>query len=294
MTDAKPAVIPFMGLRPAPSATRPRDQRPGVAGLDPDALAAWCVAHDQPAYRARQVLDAVWRGGQQRFEEILTLPAPLRDRARRRASLRHAIEQRDPRHRRRADREGAAPPVDGRLVESVLMHYPARDGSRERHTLCISQPGGVRRGLPVLRDRGAGHSSATSRRPRSSTRFGHAARRLAADGRRLTNVVFMGMGEPLLNLDRVLDGDRGAQRSEAVRAGRPAHHRLHVRGGARDPAAGRDRARSSRSRSASMPRATRCATCWCRSTAAGRSQRWLPRRASTRRPRAAGDATRSR
>src|SRR5207342_3773294 len=32
-----------------------------------------------------------------------------------------------------------------------------------------------------------------------------AARRLAGDGRRLTNVVFMGMGEPLLNLDRVLD-----------------------------------------------------------------------------------------
>ena len=32
----------------------------------------------------------------------------------------------------------------------------------------------------------------------------HAARRLAADGRRLTNIVFMGMGEPLLNLDRVL------------------------------------------------------------------------------------------
>jgi 23S rRNA (adenine2503-C2)-methyltransferase len=32
-----------------------------------------------------------------------------------------------------------------------------------------------------------------------------AARRLADDGRRLTNVVFMGMGEPLLNLDRVLE-----------------------------------------------------------------------------------------
>ncbi len=32
----------------------------------------------------------------------------------------------------------------------------------------------------------------------------HAARRLAADDRRLTNIVFMGMGEPLLNLDRVL------------------------------------------------------------------------------------------
>ena len=32
----------------------------------------------------------------------------------------------------------------------------------------------------------------------------HAARRLAASGQRLTNIVFMGMGEPLLNLDRVL------------------------------------------------------------------------------------------
>ena len=32
-----------------------------------------------------------------------------------------------------------------------------------------------------------------------------AARALADDGRRLTNVVFMGMGEPLLNLDRVLE-----------------------------------------------------------------------------------------
>ena len=32
----------------------------------------------------------------------------------------------------------------------------------------------------------------------------HARRRLAADGRHLTNIVFMGMGEPLLNLDAVL------------------------------------------------------------------------------------------
>ena len=33
----------------------------------------------------------------------------------------------------------------------------------------------------------------------------NAGRRLAAEGTRLTNVVFMGMGEPLLNLDRVLE-----------------------------------------------------------------------------------------
>ena len=37
---------------------------------------------------------------------------------------------------------------DGALVESVLMHYPARPGSRERHTLCISSQAGCAVGCP--------------------------------------------------------------------------------------------------------------------------------------------------
>ena len=40
---------------------------------------------------------------------------------------------------------------DGQLIESVLMHYPARGASRERHTLCISSQAGCAVGLPVLR-----------------------------------------------------------------------------------------------------------------------------------------------
>ncbi len=204
MTDAKPAVIPFMGLRPAPSATRPRDQRPGVAGLDPDALAAWCVAHDQPAYRARQVLDAVWRGGQQRFEEILTLPAPLRTALDAELRFDTAIEREI-----RVTDGGLTEKVlhrlsDGLLVESVLMHYPARDGSRERHTLCISSQAGCAVGCPFCAtgELGMERDLETAE---IVDQVRHAARTLAADGRRLTNVVFMGMGEPLLNLDRVLE-----------------------------------------------------------------------------------------
>jgi len=41
------------------------DTRPGISGLTPEAMAAWLVARDVPAYRARQVADGVWR----RFEE---------------------------------------------------------------------------------------------------------------------------------------------------------------------------------------------------------------------------------
>ena len=84
------------------------------------------------------------------------------------------------------------------------MHYPAAAGlARAAHAVHL-EPGRLRRRLPVLRDRRARASGATSRPPRSSTRSATPSRRLVADGRRLTNIVFMGMGEPLLNLDRVL------------------------------------------------------------------------------------------
>src|SRR6185503_11677485 len=38
--------------------------------------------------------------------------------------------------------------ADGALIESVLMHYPARPGQRERHTLCISSQAGCAVGCP--------------------------------------------------------------------------------------------------------------------------------------------------
>src|SRR6266508_4643405 len=49
-----------------------------------------------------------------------------------------------------------------------------------------------------------------------------AARHVAADGRRLTNVVFMGEGEPLLNLDRVLEALRAL--ADPLRFGLGARH----------------------------------------------------------------------
>ena len=131
---------------------------------------------------------------------------------------------------------------DGALIESVLMHYPARGRHRASGTRCASRarpaaPSAARSARPA-----SSASGATSRRPRSSTRSAHAARRLAADGQRLTNIVFMGMGEPLLNLDRVLAAVEALNDPAAVRPRRAPHHGLHVRRRARDPAADRARA----------------------------------------------------
>ena len=92
---------------------------------------------------------------------------------------------------------------DGALIESVLMHYPARGVSRERHTLCISSQAGCAVGCPFCATGELGFTRDLST-AEIVDQVRHAARRLAANGQRLTNIVFMGMGEPLLNLDRVL------------------------------------------------------------------------------------------
>jgi 23S rRNA (adenine2503-C2)-methyltransferase len=184
-----------------PAAT-PR--RPGIAGLTSTDLDAWVAARGEPAFRARQIADAVWRrGGATGIDAFRTLPVSLRD------SL-----AADFRLDTMADTEirlgdgGATEKAlhrldDGSLIESVLMHYPARAGSRERHTLCISSQAGCAVGCPFCAtgELGFGRDLEVAE---ILDQVRSAQRRLASRGERLTNIVFMGMGEPLLNLDRVL------------------------------------------------------------------------------------------
>jgi 23S rRNA (adenine2503-C2)-methyltransferase len=181
----------------------PRD-RPGLSGLTPDDLRAWLDARGEPAYRARQVADAVWRnGGVDDAATIPTLPAPLRMALGEAFSL-DTVADTEIRLADGGQTEKALHRLDdGALVESVLMHYPARPGSRERHTLCISSQAGCAVGCPFCATGELGFTRDLDT-AEIVDQVRHAARRLAADDRRLTNIVFMGMGEPLLNLDRVL------------------------------------------------------------------------------------------
>src|SRR5258705_7850280 len=70
--------MPTLPLAPDPSAPA-RDPRPGLSGLAPDELAGWFTESGEPAYRARQVGDAVWGRSATSVDEIRTLPAPLRE-----------------------------------------------------------------------------------------------------------------------------------------------------------------------------------------------------------------------
>ncbi len=177
--------------------------RPGLSGLLFEDLQAWLAERGEPTYRVRQIADAVWGNTVASIDEVLTLPADLR------SALDASFRFDTVGETEMVESDGGLTEKalhrldDGVLIESVLMHYPARSGSRERHTLCISSQAGCAVGCPFCAtgELGFGRDLETAEIV-DQVRF--AARRLVADGRRLTNIVFMGMGEPLLNLDRVL------------------------------------------------------------------------------------------
>ncbi len=202
----------FAGATSPPS-RHATDPRPGLSGLGDGALEAWFAGQGQPAYRARQVRDAVWRTNAQTADEFTTLPAALRARVDEAFRVDTIADDEVTVADRGLTEKTLHLLSDGALVESVLMHYPSRGiGSsgrpihRERHTLCISSQAGCAVGCPFCAtgELGFGRDLETGE---ILDQVRHAARRLAAGGtgRQLTNVVFMGMGEPLLNLDRVLE-----------------------------------------------------------------------------------------
>ena len=194
---------PPSGTSPPAPRTSSRDPRPGLSGLSPAELAGWFDEHGEPRYRVRQVSDALWRAMAGSADELRTLPSPLRYELERDFRL-DTMSSTDLRLGDGSQTEKALHTLsDGALVESVLMHYPARPGRRERHTLCISSQAGCAVGCPFCATGELGFTRDLEA-AEMLDQVRHAARRLGASGKRLTNVVFMGMGEPLLNLDLVL------------------------------------------------------------------------------------------
>ncbi len=198
-----PAALPANPpLFEVPSLGR-RDARPGLSGVEPRDFAAWFAERGQPAYRARQVADQHWSGRVERFTDMRTLPEAVRlalDDAFRLQTLAETTV--------RPTDDGLTDKAlhgldDGRSVESVLMRYPARGPRRARATVCISSQAGCAVGCPFCATGELGFwRDLSAAEIVDQVRFW--AARLARDGERVTNVVFMGMGEPLLNTDAVI------------------------------------------------------------------------------------------
>jgi 23S rRNA (adenine2503-C2)-methyltransferase len=168
---------------------------PSRYDLDRADLAA--VLGTEPGYRVDQVWDGLYR----RLAEpadLTELPKPLRARLADCAELAPGLTLV---HQASADRGTTIKwlwaLVDGARVETVLMHYPGRS------TVCVSSQAGCAMGCTFCATGQAGFSRhlTTGEIVEQVVR---AARAAGSSGRRVSRVVFMGMGEPLANYDETL------------------------------------------------------------------------------------------
>ncbi|MBL8848849.1 MAG: 23S rRNA (adenine(2503)-C(2))-methyltransferase RlmN [Planctomycetaceae bacterium] len=178
-----------------PVAPLPADQAselaPLIAGLSREQLAAWCSEHGHPAYRADQVRKWIFGKRVTSFDDMHDLPAELR---RQLAAGFRLLGTQIARHQVAKDRTEKLllRLDDGEHLECVLMREP------DRATVCISTQVGCAMGCVFC-------ASGLMGVKRNLTvgeileQILHLDRLLALD-ERITNVVVMGMGEPLANL----------------------------------------------------------------------------------------------
>ena len=172
-----------------------------VYTMTEELLVAQLKLWQQPKYRSKQIRQWIYNKGIQKFDDMIDIPATLRKLLNDTFSfgdLKLAFQQ--------ISKDGTIKRAyelkDGQIIESVLMPY--EDG---RRTACISSQAGCGMGCVFCATGQMGFS-----RQLTSTEIFEQAQKFSSEllqkNERLSNIVMMGMGEPLANYDNVLDAVR--------------------------------------------------------------------------------------
>ncbi len=177
------------------------DTRPNLIGMDRDDMNAFLSEMGEPAFRAKQLFQWIYNRGVTEFDGMTNMAKPLR------AKLAESFRMHRP--------EVTAHQVSSDGTQKWLLRYD--DGNEaetvyipddDRGTLCVSSQVGCTLTCKFCH-------TGTQRMVRNLTPADIVAQVMLArdtlgdwtvtsDKRRLTNIVFMGMGEPLYNTDNVI------------------------------------------------------------------------------------------
>ena len=168
-----------------------------IRKLKLDELTDFFIAHGEKPFRAKQVYEWLWNKSAKNFEQMTNLSVGLRQLLTAHFTINHIKVDH---MQRSADGtiKNAVTLFDGMVVESVLIP------TEKRITACVSSQVGC-----SLACRFCATARLKRQRNLSADEIYHqvAAIKEQAElfyGRPLTNIVFMGMGEPLLNYKNVL------------------------------------------------------------------------------------------
>ncbi len=207
--------------------TTPPITKTDLFGLRFDEMSTWISERGQPAFRARQLVKWIYESLVADFAAMHTLPAALRERLEREATIagprvRTELTAKDGRTRKLLLELS-----DGRLIETVLMLYPATEETRARATVCVSTQAGCAYGCTFCAtgQMGFDRHLTAGEIVAQVVYFARELRQrpwVAPDGQtldRVTNLVFMGMGEPLHNYDNTLKAVRVLNMPEGLNIG---------------------------------------------------------------------------
>ena len=166
-------------------------------------LQDWLIGQGEPKFRAKQVFEWLWQKGAHSFDAMTNLSKPLRAKLEANFVIRPIQEDKV-----QKSSDGTIKTryrlYDGHLIESVLIPVPEEN----RFTVCVSSQVGCsltckfcatgRMGRIRNLDAAEIYDQVLLVNQQSLSHFGHP----------LTNIVYMGMGEPLLTYRNVLESIR--------------------------------------------------------------------------------------
>lgn len=168
------------------------DSQVDLLSLNTDELRSFVKELGEPAYRAAQI--AAWLCKGAAFEEMTNLSASLREKLARHAVLSYPVIEARYISALDATVKYLFRLSDGQLIESVLMEY------EHGLSICVSSQAGCRMGCRFC----ASTLGGKVRDLLPSEILGQIIVAQKDSGKRISNIVMMGIGEPLDNYDNVI------------------------------------------------------------------------------------------
>jgi 23S rRNA (adenine2503-C2)-methyltransferase len=204
-----------------------QDSARSLLDLSPGQVVERVQRMGEPAYRARQLLGWVYRELVFDYDRMTNLPRALRERLAADLPILPLSLAAEVASDEGQTRKALLKLSAGSGIETVLMVYPGRPGhddteeSRTRRTVCVSSQVGCGIGCPfcatgrsgLLRNLSAGEILG------QILHFARDVREREGADAHLTNVVFMGQGEPLANFRQVWRAVEGLTSPEAFGLG---------------------------------------------------------------------------
>ena len=188
---------------------------PSLYDLTLAELTAWVAGQGEPAYRARQLFHELYQRGVSDVAAMTELPKRFRQQV----AEAFAVETVSPlESQQSADGtvKWLSKLVDGQLIETVLIPAPRKSAgpAEQRRTVCVSTQVGCAYACAFCASGQQGF-----RRNLTAGEIVQQVLLVQRAAGRVSNVVFMGMGEPLANYDQLLKAIRILNAPEGLKLG---------------------------------------------------------------------------